>query len=95
MRKKPLVALDELERADLRAKLLGRRKYAVGEDGDKSASEVIWKYESILGQRFGDNFLGQASRLHCFCRIAMGMEAERKRNQYDGAYDDCEDVHSV
>ena len=54
----PLVVFDEHERAlDLRAKLLGRRKYAVGEDDDKSASEVIWKCESILGQRFGDKFL--------------------------------------
>jgi len=34
MRKKPLLALDELERAhDLRAKLLGRVQLAVGDEG--------------------------------------------------------------
>jgi MoxR-like ATPase len=35
MRKKPLVAFDEIERAahDLRAKLLGRLQYAVGDEG--------------------------------------------------------------
>ena len=58
MRKKPLVVFDELERAlDVSTKLLGRRQLAVGVDDDKSASEVIWTYESILGQRFGDRFL--------------------------------------
>jgi hypothetical protein len=42
MRKKPLLAFDELERVhDLRAKLLGRLQLAVGGDNDKSASEVI------------------------------------------------------
>ena len=34
MRKKPLLAFDELEGAlDLRAKLLGRLQYAVGDEG--------------------------------------------------------------
>jgi hypothetical protein len=42
MRKKPLLAFDELERAhDLRAKLLGRRQLAIGCDDDKSAGEAI------------------------------------------------------
>jgi hypothetical protein len=35
MRKKTLLAFDELERAhDLRAKLLGRLQYAAGDDDD-------------------------------------------------------------
>ncbi len=44
MRKKPLLAFDELERAlDLRAKLLGQQQFAVGGDDDKSAGEAIRK----------------------------------------------------
>ncbi len=58
MRNQAFLAFDELERAlDLRAKLLGRRQHAAGDDDDKSASEVIWKCERIVGQRFGDRFL--------------------------------------
>jgi hypothetical protein len=58
LRNQAFLAFDELERAlDLRANQLGRRQYAAGDDDDKSASEVIWKYESILEQRFGDRFL--------------------------------------
>ena len=45
MRKKPLLAFDELERAhDLRAKLLGRRQYAVDgvdENQHEFAGEAI------------------------------------------------------
>jgi hypothetical protein len=50
MRKKPLLAFDELKRAhDLRAKLLGRLQYAVGDEGKKhgSAVEAIRKCENV------------------------------------------------
>ena len=44
MRKKPLVSLEELERAhDLLAKLLGRRQCAVKDDTHGSAVEAIRK----------------------------------------------------
>jgi hypothetical protein len=46
MRKKTLLAFEELERAlDLRAKLLGRLQLAVDDDDDKSASEAIGERE--------------------------------------------------
>jgi hypothetical protein len=47
MRKKPLVAFDELERVhDASVKLLGRLQYAVGDEGKwhASASEAIAKW---------------------------------------------------
>ena len=51
MRKKPLVAFDGIERAahDLRAKLLGRLQYAVGNEGKKHGStvEAIRKCENV------------------------------------------------
>ncbi len=50
MRKKPLVAFDELERAhDVRAKPRGRLQYAVGNEGKKdgSAVEAVRKYENV------------------------------------------------
>ena len=55
MRKKPLLAIEEIERAahDLRAKLLGRQQYAVGDEGKKhgSAVETIRKCERSVRDR--------------------------------------------
>ena len=54
MRKKPLVAIEEIERAhDLRAKLLGRLQYAVGNEGKKHGStvEAIGKCERSVRDR--------------------------------------------
>ena len=51
MRKKPLVAFDEIERAahDFTAKLRGRLQYAVGNEGKKHGStvEAIRKCENV------------------------------------------------
>ncbi len=50
MRKNPLLAVDELERAlDLRAKLLGRLQLAAADEGKRhaSAGEAIGKLENV------------------------------------------------
>jgi hypothetical protein len=50
MRKKPLLAFDELERVhDWCEKLLGRQQYAVGDEGKyhASASKTIAKCENL------------------------------------------------
>jgi hypothetical protein len=66
MRKKPLRAFDELERAhDLRAKLIGRLQYTVGDDDYKSASEAIVKRES-------DGRLGGGWESDGRCRMGGG-----------------------
>ena len=73
MRKKPLVAFDELERAhDVSAKLLGRLQYAVGDEMKNHGStvEAIRKYENI-GRLVGG---GGCDLRHYTCNSLLGHE---------------------
>ena len=68
LRKKPLVAFDELERAhNLRAKLLGRQQYAVGDEGYRhwSAVKAIRKCERSVRDR-GNVNVGVRRAAHRF-----------------------------